>query len=683
MAEPMKTEELYKLLQRLGVRYTEYRHPPMAVVKQCLEEPAFQGKYDIIAKNMWLRDDAKRNYLLTALHDTKVDFKYLSKQVKVKQLRMAPEECMERIGGVKRGHLSPFAILNDKNNEVTVLLDERIREKKEVLVHTTHNAESVCISIDDLVRFLKENNHEPTFVVTSGELEEQKPVAAPAAAAGTDKEGHILGITVKKTANFPEWYTQAIVRGGMVEYYDISGCYIVLPPSYFIWETFQEWFNQRIKKEGVENCYFPMFVSRAKLEAEKTHIEGFSPEVAWVTKYGDSDLADPIAIRPTSETIMYPEFAKWIRSHRDLPLKLNQWCSVVRWEFKQPTPFIRSREFLWQEGHTAHKDEQDAMEMVMKILKLYQTFYEEFLAVPVIPGEKSISERFPGGKATMTVEAFIPENGRGIQAATSHLLGTNFAKMFGVEFEDENGTKQLVHQTSWGFTTRSLGVTVMIHGDDQGLVMPPKVAKIQVVIVPIITKKEVQNVITEATNEIYERLKEAGIRVHLDDRVGYTPGFKFNHWELRGVPIRIEVGTRDIEAKTCRVCCRCNGHKTDVKLETLEQSISEILENIHKEMFAKAKQQMDQGVAKVMEFEGVMPALNDNKLVLVPWCEDPETEEQIKEETRRLSQENSAGKTGGMKCLCLPLEQPEMPEGTKCFWTGKPATKWALFGRSY
>ncbi|GIX65764.1 prolyl-tRNA synthetase [Babesia caballi] len=669
----------------------------MMAVKQSLEEPMFQGKYDIIVKNLWLRDEAKRYYLLTALHDTKVDFKYLSKQVNVKQLRMAPEECMEEIVGMKRGHLNPFAVVNDKKNEVKVLLDERIRSKPEIMAHPLHNAASICISTDDLIRFLKENEHEPTFIATCGNEEaagDAAPAVAQAGAAG-DKEGHILGVTVKKSENFPEWYTQAIVRGGMVEYYDISGCYIYLPSSYYIWEVFQEWFNQSIKKvsatapcvtrlqEGVENCYFPMFVSKAKLETEKNHIEGFSPEVAWVTKYGDSDFVEPIAIRPTSETIMYPEYAKWIRSYRDLPLKLNQWCSVVRWEFKQPTPFLRSREFLWQEGHTAHKSEEEAMETVMTILRFYQKFYEEFLAVPVIPGEKSVEERFAGGKSTMTVEAYIPGSGRGIQAATSHLLGTNFAKMFDIVFEDENGTKQLAHQTSWGFTTRSIGVAIMIHGDDQGLVIPPKVAKIQVVVVPIIAKKEMQSQIVDAAHDLYKRLRMAGVRTHLDDRPGYTPGYKFNHWELRGVPIRVEIGARDIEAKSCRVCCRFNGQKTDVKLEGIEQSIAEMLESIHREMFQRAKRQLDEAVVQVMDFEGVMPALNDMKLVLVPWCEDPETEAQIKAETQRLSQENSEGRTGGMKCLCLPLEQPEMPAGTKCFWTGKPATKWALFGRSY
>ncbi|ORM40612.1 Proline--tRNA ligase [Babesia sp. Xinjiang] len=692
MEDTMKIEELYRMLQRLGVRYTEYKHQPMMAVKQSLEDPIFQGKYEIIVKNLWLRDEVKKYYLLVALHDTKVDFKFLSKQVHVKQLRMGPEECMEEIVGMKRGHLNPFAVVNDKKNEVKVLLDERIKEKQEIMAHALHNTTSICISTEDLVRFLKENNHEPTFVATQGEDSEKEvakteqtdgPAAEQPAPACVDKEGHILGITVKKDVNFPEWYIQAIVRGGMVEYYDISGCYIYLPSSYFIWEVFQQWFNEGIKKEGVENCYFPMFVSKQKLETEKNHIEGFSPEVAWVTKYGDSDFVEPIAIRPTSETIMYPEYAKWIRSHRDLPLKLNQWCSVVRWEFKQPTPFLRTREFLWQEGHTAHRSEEEAMETVLTILKLYQRFYEEYLAVPVIPGEKSIEERFAGGKNTTTIEAYIPGSGRGIQAATSHLLGTNFAKMFGILFEDESGTKQLVHQTSWGFTTRSIGVAVMIHGDDKGLVMPPKVAKLQVVVVPIIAKKDMQNVIMDAANDVYSRLKKAGIRIHLDDRTGYTPGFKFNHWELRGVPIRIEIGARDVQSQSCRVCYRFNGHKADFKLDNLEHSISEALDEIQKKMYEKAKKQMDESVARVMDFEGVMPALNDQKLVLVPWCEDPETEAQIKAETQRLSQENSDGKTGGMKCLCLPFEQPEMPHGTKCFWTGRPATRWALFGRSY
>ncbi|KAF4700715.1 hypothetical protein FOZ63_010420, partial [Perkinsus olseni] len=285
--------------------------------------------------------------------------------------------------------------------------------------------------------------------------------------------------------DFSKWYTQVITRGGFIRYHDISGCYILRPPVMYIWEQIQDTFNAAIKKLGVRPCCFPMFVSKSALEREKEHVEGFSPEVAWVTKAGDSDLPEPIAIRPTSETIMYPSYADWIRSYRDLPLKLNQWTNVVRWEFKQPTPFIRTREFLWQEGHTAHATKEEAVELVYKILDLYKMLYEKLLAVPVVQGVKSEMEKFAGGEATTTCEAFVACNGRAVQGATSHFLGTHFAKMFGIEFEDRDGEKKFAEQTSWGFTTRSIGVMIMEHGDDKGLVLPPRVAEVQVVIVPI------------------------------------------------------------------------------------------------------------------------------------------------------------------------------------------------------
>jgi prolyl-tRNA synthetase len=294
----------------------------------------------------------------------------------------------------------------------------------------------------------------------------------------------------KKDENFAMWYADVIVLSEMISYYDISGCYILRPWSYKIWDSFQNWFNAEIEKLGVENAYFPLFVSQDRLEKEKDHVEGFAPEVAWVTKSGDGELAKPIAIRPTSETIMYPAFSDWIRSHRDLPLKLNQWSNVVRWEFKDPTPFLRSREFLWQEGHTAHATYEDANVMVMQALELYRRAYEEVLAVPVIPGYKTEKEKFAGGHQTTTVEAYIAGSGRAIQGATSHNLGQNFGKMFNINFQDENGKSQIAWQTSWGFTTRSIGVMVMVHGDDKGLVMPPRIAPIQVVIVPIITRNK-------------------------------------------------------------------------------------------------------------------------------------------------------------------------------------------------
>eukprot|EP00920_Eleutheroschizon_duboscqi_P024159 GHVT01060010.1.p1 GENE.GHVT01060010.1~~GHVT01060010.1.p1 ORF type:complete len:479 (-),score=74.31 GHVT01060010.1:431-1867(-) len=478
----------------------------------------------------------------------------------------------------------------------------------------------------------------------------------------------------------------------MIEYYDISGCYIVRPWAYHIWEVTRDAFDKEIKKLGVENSYFPMFVSKHRLEAEQDHVEGFSAEVAWVTKYGDSDLSEPIAIRPTSETIMYPAYAKWIRSHRDLPLLLNQWNTVVRWEFKQPTPFIRTREFLWQEGHTAHSSQKEAMDFVLTILNLYRKWYEDYLAVPVIPGEKSENERFAGGHATTTIETFIPTTGRAVQAATSHYLGQNFAKMFGIQYEDAAGNSQLVHQTSWGCTTRTLGVMVMVHGDDKGLVIPPRVVHTQVVIVPIIYKDSNLTQLEDQCKELMATLRKDGLRVKTDLRENYTPGWKFNHWETRGVPIRVELGPRDMEARQCRLVRRDNNAKEDVPWAELTPRVQAILEEIQHGLFNKAKTALDRGIVKCMTFDQVMPVLDAKKLVLAPWCGEAATEDEVKKETARLTEVSNALAaekgikstfTGGMKTLCIPHEQPELPSGTKCFWTGKPASRWTLWGRSY
>ena len=313
--------------------------------------------------------------------------------------------------------------------------------------------------------------------------------SAPGAGKAEKKKETGLGLSTKRDEDFGAWYSQVVVAGDLIDYYDISGCYILKPWAYAQWEYLKEFYDREIKELEVENCYFPMFVSASRLEAEKDHIEDFAPEVAWVTRSGNTDLEVPIAVRPTSETVMYPHYAQWIRSHRDLPLRLNQWCNVVRWEFKHPTPFIRSREFLWQEGHTAYSSKAECDVEVRQILELYRRVYEEYLAVPVVPGKKSEKEKFAGGDYTTTVEAYVPGSGRGVQGATSHCLGQNFAKMFNIEYEDTKGGRSLVWQNSWGFTTRTLGVMYMVHGDDDGLVLPPKVAPVQAIVIPIPNSK--------------------------------------------------------------------------------------------------------------------------------------------------------------------------------------------------
>jgi prolyl-tRNA synthetase len=512
-----------------------------------------------------------------------------------------------------------------------------------------------------------------------------------------------LNIQFKKTPKtFGDWYTDVIIKSEMISYYTISGCYILRPHSYKIWEGIQQWFDREIKKMGVENTYFPLFVAKSALEKEEDHLEGFVAEVAWVTKSGTSELAEPIAIRPTSETVMYPIFKDWIRSYRDLPLKLNQWTNVVRWEFKHPTPFIRTREFLWQEGHTAHATKDEADTEVLQILDLYARVYEELLAVPVIKGRKSEKEKFAGGLYTTTVEAFVPCAGRAIQGATSHCLGQSFAKMFDIKFETETGgDRDLVWQNSWGLTTRTIGVMIMVHGDDNGLVLPPKVAPIQVVIIMIqkaSTTPEMISAMKERCNTIFWQLKKAGIRVKFDDRDDKNPGWKYSHWEQKGVCIRIEIGQRDMESGSVLLARRDLGKtgKSTCAWEDTLPTVQGLLETIQHDMLENARKERDDRISVVTEWKDFVPALDKMHMIIAPWCERTVCEEMVKERTGPTAEERAkdaaatgdeeeADKklSGSAKTLCIPFEQEPLPEGTKCFCCGEPAVVNCLWGRSY
>ncbi|CAM9350969.1 unnamed protein product, partial [Sphacelaria rigidula] len=441
-----------------------------------------------------------------------------------------------------------------------------------------------------------------------------------------------------------------------------------------------------------QNSYFPLFVSRRALEAEKAHVEGFAAEVAWVTKSGEKDLEEPIAVRPTSETIMYPAYARWIRSHRDLPLKLNQWSNVVRWEFKNPTPFLRTREFLWQEGHTAHASFEDADKMVMQALNLYRRVYEELLAVPVIMGTKTEAEKFAGGHKTTTVEAYISGTGRAIQGATSHHLGQNFGKMFKIQYEDDKGNLAIPWQTSWGLTTRTLGVCVMCHGDDQGLVLPPRVAPLQVVIIPVVVAKKASlEEIDAFCAPIVKDLKAAGVRIKFDDRTTYTAGWKYNHWEQKGVPVRLEVGPRDLKSNQMVAARRDTpgAEKITLPLEGITAAVQGLLDKVQANLLAKATAERDSHLTKITEWANFVPALNRNDIVLTPFCNETEWEEKVKTLSRAEAlkegevEEETTATSVAAKTLCIPMDQPDLPEGTPCFISGKPATCWVLWGRSY
>ncbi|XP_068795978.1 bifunctional glutamate/proline--tRNA ligase isoform X5 [Struthio camelus] len=499
-----------------------------------------------------------------------------------------------------------------------------------------------------------------------------------------------LGLEAKKEENLADWFSQVITKSEMIEYYDVSGCYVLRPWAYAIWEAIKNFFDAEIKKLGVENCYFPMFVSQAALEKEKTHIADFAPEVAWVTRSGKTELAEPIAVRPTSETVMYPAYAKWVQSHRDLPIKLNQWCNVVRWEFKHPQPFLRTREFLWQEGHTAFATYEEAAEEVMQILDLYAQVYEELLAIPVVKGRKTEKEKFAGGDYTTTVEAFISASGRAIQGATSHHLGQNFSKMFEIVFEDPKkpGEKQFAYQNSWGITTRTIGVMTMIHGDNMGLVLPPRVACVQVVIIPCgITNslsEEDREALLKKCNEYRNRLLSVNIRVRADLRDNYSPGWKFNHWELKGVPIRVEVGPRDMKNQQFVAVRRDTGQKLTFSEHEAEDKLKQILEEIHANLYNRASEDLKRHMVVANTMEDFQKELDSGKIVQIPFCGETECEDWIKKTTARDQDLEPGAPSMGAKSLCIPF-QPlrELQCGAKCVCSKNPAKFYTLFGRSY
>jgi len=477
------------------------------------------------------------------------------------------------------------------------------------------------------------------------------------------------GITAKKEDDFGEWYSQLLQKAELIEYSPVSGCYVLRPNCYFIWEQAQAYFDALIKKDGVRNAYFPLFIPESLLTKESKHVEGFAPEVAWVEYGGNTKLPEKLAVRPTSETIMYDSYSKWIRSYKDLPLRINQWCNVVRWEFKHPTPLLRSREFLWQEGHTVFATKKEAEDEALHILDFYAQMFQDLYAVPVLKGQKAESEKFAGADATYSVEAFLL-NGKAIQGATSHNLGQNFAKAFGISFLDEKQQRQFGWQNSWGFSTRSIGVMILQHSDEKGLVLPPKVAPVQVVVVPITFDDTKTYVLAEA-QKIKEKLEHKGLRVFLDDRDGYTPGWKFNEWELKGVPIRIEIGPKDLEKKQVMLYRRHNREKQALPLAGVADDCPLILEQIQKELLIKAQKHLDASKVEVEDLKEAKKRIEEGRLLYVPWCESEGCEESFKFEL------------GGAKTLNAPFTQPKLKKGQKCFACDHPAKRYFYVGKSY
>jgi len=474
-----------------------------------------------------------------------------------------------------------------------------------------------------------------------------------------------VGITVSKNDNFSEWYTQVIIKAELADYAPVKGLIVLRPDGYSIWESIKESLDSKLKETGHRNGFLPVLIPESLLAKEKEHFEGLNPEVFWVTHSGNSELGDRLALRPTSETLAYSLFSKWIRSWRDLPLKINFWNSALRAEIKGTKPFLRTSEFLWQEGHTVHATKDEAEKEVADILELYKKTIEEELAVPVITGKKSENDKFVGAVYTDTLESLMPD-GKALQMGTSHFLGQNFSKPFDVKYLNETNTETFAWQTSWGVSWRLIGGMIMTHGDDKGLILPPKIAPIQVVIIPIYTNDDKDSVIQKA-HQIKDDLSKIDLRVHLDDREQLTPGFKFNDWEMKGIPIRIEIGPKDIAKKQVVLVRRHNRTKTSLNMDSLTEEISSELKNIQKEMFDTAKKILDERIVRVSEYQQFKEQLDNGKMIDCSWCGNQTCEDKIKEET-------------GADIRVIPSDNTK---AETCIYCKNSGTTNALFARGY
>ena len=461
--------------------------------------------------------------------------------------------------------------------------------------------------------------------------------------------------------DFAQWYTDVVKKAELIDYSSVKGCMVIKPDGYALWENIQHELDARFKKVGVRNVYMPMFSPESLLQKEKDHVEGFAPEVAWVTHGGMEPLQERLCVSPTSETLFCDFYQRDIQSYRDLPKVYNQWCSVVRWE-KTTRPFLRSREFLWQEGHTAHATAEEAEERTEQMLNLYADFCEEVLALPVIRGKKTDKEKFAGAESTYTIEALM-HDGKALQSGTSHNFGDGFAKAFGIQYSDKDNQLKYVHQTSWGMSTRLIGAIIMAHGDNDGLVLPPRIAPVQVIIIPIQQRKEG---VLEKAWELKDRL--SGFKVKVDD-TDKSPGWKFSECEMRGIPLRVEIGPKDIAADQAVLVRRDTHEKVTVSLSELEAKVGEMLEAIQKDMYEKAKKHRDSHTYTALTLDELKDiAENKPGFIKAMWCGCQECEEKLKEEA-------------GVTSRCMPFAQEKLSD--TCVYCGKPATKMVYWGKAY
>jgi len=468
-----------------------------------------------------------------------------------------------------------------------------------------------------------------------------------------------------RSQDYAQWYQDIVSSADLAEHSSVKGCMVIKPYGYAIWENIQRLLDLEFKKIGIKNAYFPLLIPEKFLKKEAEHVEGFSPELVTVTHVGGKKLQEPLVIRPTSETIIYDTYSKWIKTHKDLPLLINQWANIVRWE-KRPRLFLRTTEFLWQEGHTAHRDKKEADKFARKMLNVYQTFDKDVLAIPVYTGVKSDGEKFAGAAKTYTTEAMM-QDGKSLQFGTSHLLGDNFAKVFNIKYTDEKGESHYVWQTSWGVSTRLVGGLIMAHSDDKGLVLPPNIAPIPVVIVPIWDNSKDEDNTLKLAKQLKEQLEKKNINVEIDNR-DIRPGSKYYHWERRGVPLRIEIGPRDVESSSVMSVRRDTGEKTKLPFNQAVEKIQELLVKIQDSLLQQAQKRRDDNTIEVDNWEDFQKAIKENKFVIAPWKEDSKLEEKIKQDTKAT-----------LRCYFLDQKEGKYTS----ILSKKPCSQKALFAKNY
>jgi prolyl-tRNA synthetase len=503
----------------------------------------------------------------------------------------------------------------------------------------------------------------------SDEIDEEKTKKDHSKTSKNSVDREDLGITVRKQDDFSEWYTQVVLKAELADYAGSKGFIVLRPNGYDLWEQIKQNFDSKIKKTGHRNAYFPTLIPESLLRRESEHFEGFVPEVFWVTQSGNQVLSDKYAVRPTSETIIHDSMSRWIRSWRDLPLLLNVWNSVLRAEIKSTKPFIRSAEFLWQEGHTAHASESEAEKEVMEILLAYRDVMQDLLAIPVYIGKKSDKEKFVGAVYTTTLEAMMPD-GRAVQMGTSHHLGQNFSKPFEIRYLDKDSEMRFVWQTSWGISWRLIGAMIMEHGDDKGLILPPKAAPTQIVVVPIIFSSGKSAEVLSKCSEVEGQLNNSGLRTIVDSRENYSPGWKFNDWEMKGIPLRIEIGPRDLAKGQAVLVRRDSGSKVTVEISKVIEVARTLLEEIQNEIWTRAAKRLEEQTKTVTSYSELKKIIESSGgFVLAPWCSSADCELKVKEET-------------GADIRLIPFEDKPDPQAL-CIVCGRRATQLAYFARAY